>query len=44
MDENIELTHRFVNGYQRAKGEQEVNEIFAEISTYQSQLDLLRIT
>eukprot|EP00026_Physarum_polycephalum_P007809 Phypoly_transcript_07877.p1 GENE.Phypoly_transcript_07877~~Phypoly_transcript_07877.p1 ORF type:complete len:458 (+),score=75.43 Phypoly_transcript_07877:182-1555(+) len=43
-DEYIELTHRFVNGYQRAKGEEEVKEIFSEISTYQSQLDLLRIT
>jgi len=42
-DEYIELTHRFVNGYQRAKGEKEVSDIFSEISTYQSQLDLLRI-
>ena len=32
-----------MNGYQRAKGEKEVNDIFSEISTYQSQLDLLRI-
>lgn len=43
VDEYIELTHRVVNGYQKAKGEPEVAQIFAEISTYQSQLDLLRI-
>jgi len=40
----IELTHRFVDGYQRAKHEKEVGEIFNDVAHYQSQLDLLRIT